>query len=536
MPSFCPLALSTTKQSIDRPVCFGLPFSAAKNHSLRTSNSTTTTRTVCLLDFHTLRRRASDNRRNRFLVVPLDLPITFSAPIPQVTMFSVPNSALGILCMLALVSIPTIANAVSLQYCSSQNTGSGFAAINYHWQSGGECHDTCLANYAFAIVQGQNCWCSNYAADDVTSLWSCNEPCPGYPYEYCGSTSAGLFGYIALDNAPSGTLGLSTSSTRSTVVSSTPQSIATIVSTSTILTPSSSLQASPTQPSDTSSSTSVSPSSTLSIVVSSAGSPVASSSIYVASSSATSVVSSPPAPTTLLALATSPTVTSSYFSATTWVPTTIAAVTTVGGVIVTQLVTQTIPVPAVTSVVSVQAAASGTWAPAWKPVLLVSCLALFFIFLAGLIIVFLRKKIHWIPPAFLIRSKASIQRHVMRRNPEVVDNSITSHQPAGRPLSWYNSIVGSVRRQETLSNQAEAGRQPIAAVSDHSPMVMNTRTNSDLLQTAISRRSSAFMPIDHRLDPGSVFGQHSIVSNSSQLSFTDNVDYSRRLRVTNPDE
>ena len=84
-----------------------------------------------------------------------------------------------------------------------------------HYQSNGACHDTCLAQYAFAILQGSNCWCSNYVPSDTTSTSSCDEDCPGYPSDKCGSESAGLFGYIALSISPSGTIGAASSSSSS---------------------------------------------------------------------------------------------------------------------------------------------------------------------------------------------------------------------------------------------------------------------------------------------------------------------------------
>jgi hypothetical protein len=82
------------------------------------------------------------------------------------------------------------------------------------YQSNGWCHDHCVANYSFAIVQGFNCWCSDYAPASTTSLSNCNTKCPGFT-EYCGGN--GLFGYIALSLAPAGTIDASASS--SSVVS-----------------------------------------------------------------------------------------------------------------------------------------------------------------------------------------------------------------------------------------------------------------------------------------------------------------------------
>ena len=91
--------------------------------------------------------------------------------------------------------------------------------MSNHYNSNGACQTAC-SGFAFAVVQDQNCWCSNYAPAYTTSVGSCSETCPGYPYENCGSASSGLFGYVALGNAPSGTIGTSTST--STTPTSTP--------------------------------------------------------------------------------------------------------------------------------------------------------------------------------------------------------------------------------------------------------------------------------------------------------------------------
>lgn len=80
------------------------------------------------------------------------------------------------------------------------------------YQSNGWCSTHCRDNFAFAIVQFQHCWCSDYIPAETTSVGSCDQDCPGFPVEHCGSSSAGLFGYIALSKSPSGTLGVASSS------------------------------------------------------------------------------------------------------------------------------------------------------------------------------------------------------------------------------------------------------------------------------------------------------------------------------------
>ena len=93
------------------------------------------------------------------------------------------------------------------------------------YQSNGACFDQCKENYAFAVVQWQSCWCSNYIPADQQSLSSCNEECPGYPDDLCGNRNQHLYGYIPLSKAPSGTAGFahSTQAPTSTPDSSTQQ-------------------------------------------------------------------------------------------------------------------------------------------------------------------------------------------------------------------------------------------------------------------------------------------------------------------------
>lgn len=97
------------------------------------------------------------------------------------------------------------------------------------YQSNGACQKTCVGNYAFAIVQYQQCWCSNYAPADQLDLSQCNAPCPGYPDDKCGDKDDGLFGYIKLNLSPSGTQGSGSgsaeSSTSSAAQSSTQQPV-----------------------------------------------------------------------------------------------------------------------------------------------------------------------------------------------------------------------------------------------------------------------------------------------------------------------
>lgn len=95
---------------------------------------------------------------------------------------------------------------------------------NDTFQSVGLCTKTCTDKYAFGIVQGGSCWCSNVAPNEATNVDSskCDDSCPGYPDDNCGSESEGLFGYIMMmDQKPSSTAtAASTASTGFSVSSS----------------------------------------------------------------------------------------------------------------------------------------------------------------------------------------------------------------------------------------------------------------------------------------------------------------------------
>ncbi|KAL8670456.1 MAG: hypothetical protein Q9168_005016 [Polycauliona sp. 1 TL-2023] len=133
----------------------------------------------------------------------------------------------SIFLILFAINLP-VANAVSQSLCASFNTGADNDATTYDYQSAGRCFDSCKAQYAFAVVQAKSCWCSDYAPADTTSLGSCSSPCPGYPYEQCGS--ADNFGYIAIGKAPAGTIGASSSQPSSSSPPEVSTSISLVVS------------------------------------------------------------------------------------------------------------------------------------------------------------------------------------------------------------------------------------------------------------------------------------------------------------------
>ncbi|KAE8553587.1 hypothetical protein EYB25_004969 [Talaromyces marneffei] len=90
--------------------------------------------------------------------------------------------------------------ALTIEYCSNQNTASTSTENTNIYQSNGACETLCNADYAFAVLQGQNCWCSNYIPASTVNVSECDTSCPGYPADLCGNTDKGYFGYIAMSN------------------------------------------------------------------------------------------------------------------------------------------------------------------------------------------------------------------------------------------------------------------------------------------------------------------------------------------------
>ncbi|CDM29533.1 hypothetical protein DTO013E5_5140 [Penicillium roqueforti] len=125
----------------------------------------------------------------------------------------------------ALLARPFVSASSDLAYCATENTGSSFTGVSNTFQSNGLCETTCT-DYAFAILQGSKCWCSNVApaksslADDTSD---CDGACPGYPADSCGSTSKGVYAYVEVvgNDATSTAAGTTTSKTTSSTSTST---------------------------------------------------------------------------------------------------------------------------------------------------------------------------------------------------------------------------------------------------------------------------------------------------------------------------
>ncbi|QPG98200.1 hypothetical protein C2857_007364 [Epichloe festucae Fl1] len=96
------------------------------------------------------------------------------------------------ICCLAAASSMTAAEGL----CADVNTAASGPATNIY-QSVGACTTTCNGEYAYAVIQNSQCWCSNYTPHASTQRRGCNSPCPGYPSDMCGG--AGLYSYVLLN-------------------------------------------------------------------------------------------------------------------------------------------------------------------------------------------------------------------------------------------------------------------------------------------------------------------------------------------------
>ncbi|KAK3390275.1 hypothetical protein B0H63DRAFT_110379 [Podospora didyma] len=97
------------------------------------------------------------------------------------------------------------AQSIPILYCADVNTAD-MQPFNSIYQSEGRCSGNCTdINFALAIVQGHDCWCSNFVPNksDQKPTNECSNKCPGYPDDWCGGD--GLYGYLRLNNPISGT-------------------------------------------------------------------------------------------------------------------------------------------------------------------------------------------------------------------------------------------------------------------------------------------------------------------------------------------
>ncbi|KAK9376173.1 uncharacterized protein V1513DRAFT_439458 [Lipomyces chichibuensis] len=395
-----------------------------------------------------------------------------------------PQSSWSCYGLVALLSLawPSFA-ANTFTFCSSQNTGSDYQAVYDIYQSYGACMSNCQSGYALAILQDFQCWCSNEAPGDTTSVSSCSvDSCPGYPSDPCGNLIEGLYGYILI-SPPSGTASASAASTaRSGGATKTAPS-------SHSSTPTASTEASSTEL--TSTTTSSTPFSSTSTLASSISSTTSSTSIDTST------------------------------------PSLIVSVVTVAGGTETLVITQTVSTATPTASSSslatpdVGSSTTGTaqstshssssfWSHKGK-------VAGAFV-AAGILALLLLLLL-----VFLIR------RHRHRNDEEPAVNKAPHTPPMNDlPLTKYG-LSGNGRHRSAATTGAgattiDSEKHPsVVAAAGYGGAYSAPPPSSDRFQ------------VDQRLDPGTMYVQYH--DNYSRGSLRDEYDYSRRvLKILNPDD
>lgn len=114
---------------------------------------------------------------------------------------------LALLAVLACFVFSTSAQvAFQEEYCSHMQTGTN-DVYTWDFQSNGNCTNHCRqeGNFAFAVVQWKDCFCSDYIPADQADLSECGVKCPGFPSEHCGDVDNNFWLYLKLAGTPSGT-------------------------------------------------------------------------------------------------------------------------------------------------------------------------------------------------------------------------------------------------------------------------------------------------------------------------------------------
>ncbi|KAK9491639.1 hypothetical protein V1508DRAFT_421149 [Lipomyces doorenjongii] len=403
------------------------------------------------------------------------------------------------LVVLLLLASPSLAEN-TFTFCSSQNTGSGYQAVYDIYQSYGACMSTCQSGYALAILQDFQCWCSNEAPGDTTSVSSCSvDSCPGYPSDPCGNLIEGLYGYILISR-PSGTVSASVASTAS------------------------SDSLTKTVPSSHSSTSSSEPP-TSSTEASSTGYTSTSSRLTTSSTSSSSFSSTSTSATSNLATSTSSTISSSSMDTTT--QSLIVSVVTVAGGTETLVITQTVSTATPTSSSSLATANVGSSTTGttqstshssssfWdnKGKVAGTFVAVGIVALLLLLVL-----------VFLIRRR---RRHYDDDEP-AADKAPHTPPMNDLPLAKFGlSSNGRHRSAATTGAGAtmlDSEKQPSAvAAAGYGGAYSAPPPGSDRFQ------------VDQRIDPGTMYVQYH--DNYSRGSLRDEYDYSRRvLKILNPDD
>ncbi|OAL37820.1 hypothetical protein AYO20_02997 [Fonsecaea nubica] len=417
-----------------------------------------------------------------------------------------------VLCTAFLSLWVTPSQGLDISYCSPDNNAGSYQGHYNEFQSNGACQQQCQGSFAFAVLQGYYCWCSNYVPSEQESTYNCNQQCPGFTSEWCGNTDSDLYGYYLLSaGVPLGTSG-STASTPSTTSSPSSSSSSSVsIATSTSAVTSTPTSASASASASTSSLDSGSPTSSptpgnwktsrssSSVVTygSSQSSDVAGVVTWSSDSSMSSV--DPAFPTTSPPSMTSP-------SSSNPTPTDIyTSVTTVTGEVRTVVVT---PSAAATSDATLgQSSTQGSGVSTGKVVGIVLGVALG---IGGLI-----------GGAVYLWFRRRHKKLQQEQGPE------TAYVPRTGDSSPSNNVPS--RQVSQLSSSGLLGTK-IPRVNTSGLTLANDLRSVDTSSTAFDRRS---LGTDQRLNPYALYIHDE--SRLSNVSLQDNQDYSRQLRVANPD-
>ncbi|EGW32622.1 uncharacterized protein SPAPADRAFT_138656 [Spathaspora passalidarum NRRL Y-27907] len=104
-----------------------------------------------------------------------------------------------------LLALLPVTSGLTLNLCSTTNLAGDSSPSNSIYMSNGLCQNTCLnQGKGVAILSGTNCYCTDNVPADTVDLSKCAIGCPGYKdQENCAGN--GYFGYLII-NGPSSTV------------------------------------------------------------------------------------------------------------------------------------------------------------------------------------------------------------------------------------------------------------------------------------------------------------------------------------------
>ena len=89
-------------------------------------------------------------------------------------------------------------HGLTQDYCNSALPSDAESTSSSNYMSNGLCMSQCQG-YKYAIVQQKDCWCSDETPQGIVSVSNCDEYCPGYKLENCGSGTT-YYGWLKVAN------------------------------------------------------------------------------------------------------------------------------------------------------------------------------------------------------------------------------------------------------------------------------------------------------------------------------------------------